>query len=90
MRQQMKQCFECGGTKNNWTKMFPDCVCDPPELSKESLEDAIIAINVMVADMEEEEAINKKPTKIIIQPALLAQRGYTVEDVFKMVREQTT
>jgi len=54
----MRQCFECGGTKNNWTKMFPDCVCDPPELSKESLEDAIIAINAMIAAMEEE-AINK-------------------------------
>jgi hypothetical protein len=58
----MRQCFECGGTKNNWTKMFPDCVCDPPELSKESLEDALIAliaINAMIADMEEEEATNK-------------------------------
>jgi len=86
MKQQMRQCFECGGTKNNWTKMFPDCVCDPPELSKESLEDAIIAINAMIADMEKPTG---KPTKVIIQPALLAQRGYTVEDISKMVRENT-
>lgn len=56
------------------------------ELSEESLEDAIIAINNMVAAMEEPTG---KPTKVIVQPALLAQRGYTVEDVSKMVRENT-
>ena len=57
------------------------------EPSEESLEDAIIAIQKIIAAMVEEPT--GKPTKVIIQPALLAQRGYTVEDVFKMVRENT-
>lgn len=56
------------------------------ELSKESLEKMIKEVRDMVAAREKPTG---KPTKVLIQPALLAQRGYTVEDVSKMVRENT-
>jgi len=53
------------------------------EMSEESIEDAIIAIQKIIASMVEKPT--GKPTKVIVQPALLAQRGYTVEDVSKMI-----
>jgi SOS response regulatory protein OraA/RecX len=58
----------------------------PEELSEESLEKALMAIRDMLSDIEKPTG---KPTKVIIQPALLAQRGYTIEDVSKMIRENT-
>jgi SOS response regulatory protein OraA/RecX len=52
------------------------------ELSEESLEKMIKEVRDMIAAMEEPTG---KPNKVLIQPALLAQRGYTVEDVSKMI-----
>jgi len=54
-------------------------------LSEESLEKAIVAIRAHIAEMGE--TINLKPTKLLIQPGLLKELGYTVEDVVKMVEE---
>ena len=54
-------------------------------LSEESLEEAIVAIRAHIAEMGE--TTNPKPTKLLIQPGLLKQLGYTVEDVVKMIEE---
>jgi SOS response regulatory protein OraA/RecX len=68
----------------NWRKVMTE------ELSKESLEKMIKEVRDMVAAREKPTGKpTGKPTKVLIQPALLAQRGYTVEDVSKMVRENT-
>ena len=56
------------------------------ELSEESLEKMIKEVRDMIAARKEPTG---KPNKVLIQPALLAQRGYTIEDVSKMVREHT-
>ena len=54
-------------------------------LSEESLENAIMAIRAHIAEMGE--ITNSKPTKILVQPGLLKQLGYTVEDLVKMIDE---
>ena len=54
-------------------------------MSKESLEKAIVAIRAHIAEMGETRS--SKPTKLLIQPGLLEQLGYTVEDVVKMIEE---
>ena len=54
-------------------------------LSKESLENAIVAIRAHIAEMGE--TTNPKPTKLFVQPGLLKQLGLTVEDVVKMIDE---
>jgi hypothetical protein len=54
-------------------------------LSEESLEKAIVAIRAQLAEMIETRSSN--PTKLLIQPGLLKELGYTVEDVVKMVEE---
>ena len=54
-------------------------------LSKESLENAIVAIRAHIAEMGE--TTNPKPTKLFVQPGLLKQLGLTVEDLVKMIDE---
>ena len=54
-------------------------------LSEESLKEAIVAIRAHIAEMGE--ITNPKPTKLLVQPGLLKQLGYTVEDVVKMIKE---
>ena len=53
-------------------------------VSEESLEKAIEAIRVHIAEMGE--TTNPKPTKLLVQPGLLKELGYTVEDVVKMIK----
>ena len=53
-------------------------------LSEESLDNAIVAIRAHIAEMGE--TTNPKPTKLLVQPGLLKELGYTVEDVVKMIK----
>ena len=53
------------------------------ELTEASLTKALKEIQQMLAD----EPIPLKPTKLLIQPAALAELGLTVDDVKKMIRE---
>lgn len=53
------------------------------ELTEASLTKALKEIQQMLAD----EPITLKPTKLLIQPADLAELGLTVDDVKKMIKE---
>jgi hypothetical protein len=92
--------YDWGRTQSAYSDIVSDGGMDPrnikpdrPEdhmieaLSKESLEKAIVAIRAHIAEMGE--TINLKPTKLLLQPGLLKELGYTVEDVVKMVKEMT-
>ena len=58
---------------------------DKPAMSEESLKEAIVAIRAHITEMGE--TTNPKPTKLFVQPGLLKELGYTVEDVVKMIEE---
>lgn len=53
------------------------------ELTEASLVKALKEIRQMLAD----EPITMQPTKLLIQPAALAELGLTVDDVKKMIKE---
>ena len=53
------------------------------ELTEASLTKALKEIQQMLAD----EPITLKPTKLLIQPAALAELGLTVDDVVNMIKE---
>ena len=53
------------------------------ELTEASLVKALKEIRQMLAD----EPITQQPTKLLIQPAALAELGLTVDDVVKMIKE---
>ena len=53
------------------------------ELTEASLVKALKEIRQMLAD----EPITQQPTKLLIQPAALAELGLTVDDVKKMIKE---
>ena len=53
------------------------------ELTEASLVKALKEIRQMLAD----EPIPMQPTKLLIQPAALAELGLTVDDVKKMIKE---
>ena len=58
---------------------------DKPAMSEESLKEAIVAIRAHITEIGE--TTNLKPTKLLVQPGLLKELGYTVEDVVKMIKE---
>ena len=53
------------------------------ELTEASLVKALKEIQQILAD----EPITQQPTKLLIQPAALAELGLTVDDVKKMIKE---
>ena len=53
------------------------------ELTEASLVKALKEIRQMLAD----EPITQQPTKLLIQPAALAELGLTVDDVKQMIKE---
>ena len=53
------------------------------ELTEASLVKALKEIQQILA----EESIPMQPTKLLIQPAALAELGLTVDDVVKMIKE---
>ena len=53
------------------------------ELTEASLVKALKEIQQILAD----EPMALKPTKLLIQPAALAELGLTVDDVKKMIRD---
>ena len=53
------------------------------ELTEASLVKALKEIRQMLAD----EPITMQPTKLLIQPAALAELGLTVDDVKQMIKE---